>query len=147
VQTIRQIMSDSMTEQRFPMILLGAFAGLALLLAAVGIYGMIWFSVTQRVQEIGIRMALGADQGKVVRLFIGQELKLVLGGIGLGVVGAITLTRTLASLSHLLYGVGSGDPLTLASVSIVLISVAGLAGWIPARRAAKVDPMVALRYE
>jgi ABC-type antimicrobial peptide transport system permease subunit len=147
VQTMRQIVSDSMSEQRFPMILLGAFAGLALLLAAVGIYGVISYSVTQRVQEIGIRMALGADKRNVLRLFIGRELRLVLAGIVVGAVGALILTRTLSSLSHLLYGVGSGDPVTFASVSVVLISVAALACYIPARRATKVDPMVALRAE
>jgi ABC-type antimicrobial peptide transport system permease subunit len=144
---MQQIISDSMSEQRFPMILIGAFAGLALLLASVGIYGMISYSVTQRVQEIGIRMALGANKGKVLRLFIGQELKLVLVGIAVGAVGALILTRTLSSLSHLLYGVESGDPLTFATASIVLIGVAAFAGYIPARRAASVDPMVALRYE
>jgi predicted permease len=147
VQTMREIISESMSEQRFPMILLGGFAGLALLLASVGIYGMISYSVTQRVQEIGIRMALGADKGKVLRLFIGQELKLVFSGIAVGAVGALAVTRTLSSLSHLLYGVGSGDPVTFATSSIVLIAVAALAGYIPARRATKVDPMVALRYE
>ena len=147
VETIQQIISDSMSEQRFPMILLGAFAGLALLLAAVGIYGMISYSVTQRVQEIGIRMALGADQPTVLRLFVGQELKLVLSGIALGTVGALIMTRSLPSLSHLLYGVGLGDPMTFAGASTVLIAVAALAGYIPARRAASVDPMVALRYE
>jgi len=147
VQTMRQIISDSMSAQRFPMILLGAFAGLALLLASVGIYGMISYSITQRVQEIGIRMALGASKGKVLRLFIGQELKLVLLGIAVGAVGTVVLTRTLSILSHLLYGVRSWDPLTFAAASIILIAVAALAGCIPARRAAQVDPMVALRYE
>ena len=147
VQTMQQIISYSMSEQRFPMILLGAFAGLALLLASVGIYGMISYSVTQRVQEIGIRMALGADKARVLRLFISQELKLVFGGIAIGSIGALILTRTLRSFSHLLYGVGSQDPLTFATVSIVLIALAALAGYIPARRATKVDPMVALRYE
>jgi predicted permease len=147
LQTMRQIISSSMSEQRFPMILLVAFAGLALLLASVGIYGMISYSVTQRVQEIGIRMALGADKAKVLRLFIGQELKLVLGGIAIGAIGALTLTQTLQSFSHLLYGVGSRDPLTFATVSFVLMVLAALAGYIPARRAAKVDPLVALRYE
>jgi predicted permease len=147
VQTMRQIVADSMSEQRFPMILLGAFAGLALLLAAVGIYGMISYSVTRRVQEIGIRMALGADKRNVLRLFIGQELRLVFAGIVVGAVGALILARTLSSLSHLLYGIGSSDPLTFATVSVVLISVAALACYIPARRAASVDPMVALRYE
>jgi predicted permease len=147
IQTMRQIISDSMSAQRFPMILLGAFAGLALLLASVGIYGMISYSITQRVQEIGIRMALGASKANVLRLFIGQELKLALLGIAVGTVGAVILTRTLSSLSHLLYGVGSGDPLTFVTASTMLIAVAALAGCIPARRAAKVDPMVALRYE
>jgi predicted permease len=147
VQTMRQIISNSMSEQRFPMILLGAFAGLALLLASVGIYGMISYSVTQRVQEIGIRMALGADKGNILRLFIGQELKLVLTGVVIGSVGTLILTRILRSFSHLLYGVGSRDPLTFAAVSIVLIAAAVLAGYIPSHRAANVDPMVAMRYE
>jgi putative ABC transport system permease protein len=147
VQTMRQIVADSMSGQRFPMILLGAFAGLALLLAAVGIYGMISYSVTRRVLEIGLRMALGADKRNVIRLFIGQELRLVFAGIVVGAVGAVILTRTLSSLSHLLYGIGSSDPLTFVAVAVVLMSVAALASYIPARRAAKVDPMVALRYE
>jgi predicted permease len=147
VQTMQQIISYSMSEQRFPMILLGAFAALALLLASVGIYGMISYSVTQRVQEIGIRMALGADKAKVLRLFISQELKLVFGGIAIGSIGALILTRTLRSFSHLLYGVGSQDLLTFATVSIVLIALAALAGYIPARRAAKVDPIVTLKHE
>jgi predicted permease len=147
VQTMRRIVADSMSDQRFPMILLGTFAGLALLLAAVGIYGMISYSVTQRVQEIGIRMALGADKGNVLRLFIGRELRLVSAGIAAGVAGALILTRTLSSLSHLLYGIAASDPLTFATVSLVLIGVAALASYIPARRAVKVDPVVALRYE
>jgi predicted permease len=147
VQTMQQTISNSMSAQRFPMILLAAFAALALLLASVGIYGMISYSVTQRVQEIGIRMALGADKGKVLWLFIGQELKLVLSGIAVGAALALVLSRTLSSFSHLLYGVSSEDPLTFAVVSIVLITLAALAAYIPARRAAKVDPMVVLRYE
>jgi predicted permease len=147
VQTMRQIVADSMSEQRFPMILLGAFAGLALLLAAVGIYGKISYSVTERWPEIGIRMALGADKNDVLRLLIGRELRLVLAGVAIGAGGALILTPTLSSLSHLLYGVGSSDPLTFATVSVVLIGVASLACYVPARRAAKVDPMVALRDE
>ena len=147
LQTMRQIVADSMSEQRFPMILLGAFAGLALLLAAVGIYGMISYSVTQGLQEIAIRMALGADKREVLRLFFGRELRLVLAGIAVGAVAALILTRTLSTLTHLLYGIGSSDPLTFAAVSLVLITIAALACYIPARRAAKVDPMVALRYE
>lgn len=147
IQTMRQIISNSISEQRFPMLLLGAFAALALLLAAVGIYGTISYSVTQRVQEIGIRMALGADKANVFLLFIRQELQLVLIGIAIGTVSALILTRTLGSFSHLLYGVGSRDPLTFATVSIGLIALAALAGYLPARRAAKIDPIVALRYE
>jgi predicted permease len=147
VESMRQIVSDSMSAQRFPMVLLSAFAALALLLASVGIYGMISYSVTQRVQEIGIRMALGANKGDVLRLFVGQDLRLALTGIAIGAAGAFMLTRTLRSFSSLLYGVGTGDPLTFAAVSMVLIAVAVLAGYIPARRATKVDPMVALRYE
>jgi predicted permease len=147
VQTIRQIIADSMSGQRFPMILLGGFAGLALLLAAVGIYGTISYSVTRRVQEIGIRMALGADKRNVLRLFIEQELKLVFAGIVVGGVGALILTRMLSSLSHLLYGIRPSDPLTFVTVSVVLISVAALACYLPAYRATKVDPMVALRCE
>lgn len=147
VKTMQEIISDSLSDQRFPMILLGTFAGLALLLAAVGIYGMISYSVIQRVPEIGIRIALGADRGNVLRLFVGQELKLVLTGIVIGAAAALMLARTLGSFSRLLYGIRSGDPLTFAIVSLVLIAVACLAGYIPARRAAKVDPIVALRYE
>ena len=147
IQTMQQIVSDSMSAQRFPMILLTAFAGLALLLASVGIYGMISYSVAQRVQEIGIRMALGADKGSVLAMFVSQELKLALSGIAIGIVVALILTRTLSGFSHLLYNVGAADPLTFSSVSIVLITLAAVAGYIPARRAAKVDPIVALRYE
>jgi putative ABC transport system permease protein len=147
VETIRQIISGSMSEQRFPMVLLAAFAGLALLLASVGIYGVIAYSVTQRVQEIGIRMALGADKGQVLRLFIVQDLKLVFSGIAIGFVGSVILTRTLTSFSRLLYGVRSLDPLTFFIVSIVIIGLAALAGFIPARRAARIDPLVVLRYE
>jgi predicted permease len=147
VQTMRQVVAASMSAQRFPMVLLGTFAGLALLLAAVGIYGAVAYSVTQRVQEIGIRMALGADKGNVRRLFVGRELRVVLAGIAAGIAGALILTRTLSSLSHLLYGIGASDPLTFAAVSVGLIGVAALASYLPARRAVKVDPVVALRYE
>jgi ABC-type antimicrobial peptide transport system permease subunit len=147
VQTMNQIVSDSMSAQRFPLVLLAAFATLALLLASVGIYGVVSYSVSRRVQEIGIRMALGADKSMVLRLFLGQELKLVLAGLAVGAVGSFILTQTLASLASLLHGVKPGDPLTFAAVSILLISVAALSCYIPARRAAKVDPMVALRYE
>lgn len=109
--------------------------------------GVISFSVSQRVQEIGVRMALGADKGSVLRLFIWQHLRVVLAGIAAGTGGALILTRMLSSLSHLLYGVRGSDPMTFAVAALVLIGAAVAASYIPARRAAKVDPMVALRYE
>jgi putative ABC transport system permease protein len=147
VQTMRQIVSESMSSQRFPMILLGAFAALALLLASVGIYGVLSCSVAQRVHEIGIRIALGAEKRIIFRLVIGQGVRLVLAGIAIGAVAVLILTRLLSSFSHLLYGVGTGDPLTFAAVSLVLTTVAVLACYLPARRAMRVDPMIALRYE
>ncbi|MFZ0636266.1 MAG: ABC transporter permease [Candidatus Acidiferrales bacterium] len=147
VQTMREIVSQSMASQRFPMILLSVFAGLALLLASVGVYGVISYSVTQRVHEIGIRMALGAQKQDVFRMTIGHGLKLALAGLAVGVPAALILTRALTSFSHLLYGVRGSDAVTFIVVSSVLSGVAILACYIPARRAAKVDPMVALRHE
>ena len=147
VQTMKQIASESMSSQRFPMILLGAFAGLALLLASIGIYGVISYSVAQRVHEIGIRMALGAENRRIFRLVIGQGLRLALAGLAIGAAAALLLTRLLSGFSHLLYGVGASDPLTFIAVSAVLTATAVLACYIPARRAMRVDPMVALRYE
>jgi predicted permease len=147
VQTMQQIVSESMLPQRFPMILLGAFAGLALLLASVGIYGLLSYSVTQRRREIGIRMALGAERSDVFRMVIGQGLWLALVGIATGAAAALTLGRLLLSFSHLLYRVGANDPWTLLAASLVLTAVAVLACYIPARQAMGVDPMVALRHE
>jgi predicted permease len=147
VQTMQEIVKNSMSSQRFPMILLGAFAGLALLLASVGIYGLISYSVAQRLNEIGIRMALGAEKGSVFRMIIGQGLRLALMGVAIGAVAGLILTRALAGFSQLLYGVRAGDPWTFAAVSFLLIGVAVLACYVPARRAMRVDPMVALRYE
>ena len=147
VATMQQIVADSMSAQRFPMILLAAFAGLALLLASVGIYGVISYSVAQRVHEIGIRMALGAEKQNIFRLVIGQGLRLVLAGLAIGAAAAVILARLLSSFSQLLYGVGASDPLTFAAVSLLLTGVALLACYLPSRRAARVDPMVALRYE
>src|SRR4029077_12603991 len=147
VHTIKQIVSESMSSQRFPMIILGTFAGLALLLASIGIYGVISYSVSQRVHEIGIRMALGADKRDVFQMVVGQGLALALAGLAIGVVGALILTRLLTSFSLLLYGVGASDPLTFTTVSVMLTMVATLACYIRARRATRVDPMVALRYE
>jgi putative ABC transport system permease protein len=146
-QTMPEIISQSLSPQRFPLILLGSFASLALLLASIGIYGVISYSVTQRIHEIGIRMALGAEKRDVFRMVVGQGLRLAFAGLAIGVTAALILTRLLLSFSHLLYRVAASDPLTLASVSAVLLGVAILACYFPARRAMRVDPMVALRYE
>jgi len=147
IRTMQEIVSRSMTSERFIMILLGAFAGLALLLASVGIYGVVSYATAQRVREIGIRMALGAQKAAIFRMVIGQGLRLAVVGLVIGVVSALILARVLSSFSHLLYGVSAGDPLTFVSLSLGLTAVAVLACYIPARRAARVDPIVALRYE
>ena len=147
VRTMQEIVARSMTSERLIMTLLGAFAGLALLLATIGIYGVISYSMSRRAREIGIRMALGAEKKDVLRAVIKQGLRLAVTGVALGAMVAIILTRVLASFSHLLYGVRAEDPLTFLAVALVLIGAAVLASYIPARRAAKVDPIVALRYE
>jgi putative ABC transport system permease protein len=147
VQTMREVISESMAPQRFSLILLGTFAGLALLLASIGIYGVVSYSVTQRVREIGVRMALGAKKRDVFRLVVGQGLGWALAGLAFGVVAALVLTRLLSSFSDLLYGVSASDPVTLVAVSAVLIGVVVLACYLPASRAMRVDPMVTLRHE
>jgi predicted permease len=147
VQTMQKIASDSMSSQRFPMILLGAFAGLALVLASVGIYGVISYSVAQREHEVGIRMALGAGRGDVFRMVIGQGLWLAITGIAIGGAAALVLARALSSFSRLLFGVKANDSATFVLVSFILTGVAVLACYIPARRAMRVDPMIALRNE
>jgi putative ABC transport system permease protein len=144
ISTMEDVLSESIARQRFSMLLLGIFATVALVLAAVGIYGVMSYSVAQRTREIGIRMALGAQRSDVLKLAVGQGLKLVSIGVLIGLAGAFILTRVMSSL---LFGVSATDPPTLITISLVLISVAVLASYIPARRATKVDPLVALRYE
>jgi len=146
-QTMPEIVSESMSPQRFPLILLGSFATLALLLASIGIYGVISYYVMQRIHEIGIRLALGAEKRDVFRMVVGRGLTLAFTGLAIGISAVLILTRLLLSFSLLLYGVGASDPATLVTVSAVLIGVALLACYLPARRAMRVDPIVALRYE
>jgi predicted permease len=147
VQTMQQIASDSMASQRLPMILLGAFAGLALLLASVGIYGVLSYSVSQRIREIGIRMALGAKRRDVLRMILGQGLRLAVAGLVIGAAGALLLIRLLSSFSRLLYGVRASDPVTFITMSLALMSASLIACCIPAFWAIRVDPMRALRTE
>jgi ABC-type antimicrobial peptide transport system permease subunit len=136
-----------MGRQRFPTVLLVVFAGLALVLACVGTYGVISYSTSQRMHEIGIRMAVGATRMDVVQMIVGQGIRLSLIGIVLGTSTALMFGCALPSFSRLLYGVESNDPLTLIGTSFVLMSTAILACYIPARRAARLDPAIALRNE
>jgi predicted permease len=144
VSTMREIVDESIWQPRLYAILFALFAFVALLLAAVGIYGVISYAVTARTNEIGIRMALGAERHHVLKLVVGQGIVLALGGIGFGLVGAWLLTRLMKTL---LFGVSVTDPLTFAGVSLLLFSVALLACYLPARKAAQVDPLVALRHD
>jgi ABC-type antimicrobial peptide transport system permease subunit len=143
-RSMEQVIGDATARQTFNMTLLGVFAAIAVLLAAIGIYGLMAYSVQQRTQEIGIRMALGAEQPQMVRLIVRQGAKLAIAGVAVGVAGAYGLTRLLASL---LYRIQPGDPGTFVGAALLLAGIAIIAAYVPARRATKIDPVVALRYE
>jgi ABC-type antimicrobial peptide transport system permease subunit len=138
------LIADSTTRENFNMLLLTVFAAVALMLAAVGIYGLMSYAVEQRTQEIGIRMALGAGRGEMMKMILGQGMLLVSVGVVIGLAAAFGLMRFLGSL---LFGVKATDPLTYATVTITLTAIALLAAFVPAQRATRVDPILALRQE
>jgi putative ABC transport system permease protein len=144
VQTMEQIISDSLSERRFAMLLLIIFASIALVLAAVGIYGVMSYAVSRRTHELGVRLALGASRSEILRLVVAEGMVLAAIGTAVGLAAALRLTRLMASL---LYAVRPADPATLAAASLLLAGIALLACYIPAWRATKIDPLVALRYE
>jgi len=144
VRTLDAVLAESVAPARWSTTLLGVFAGIALLMAGLGVFGVLSFAVTQRTRELGIRIALGAAPASVRRMVVGQGLGLVGAGLALGLVGALALTRLMASL---LYGVAPTDPLTYAGVGAVLVAIAFVASYLPARRATRVDPIIALRAD
>ena len=144
IRTMDELVERTLSGAKFTLLLFGLFAVLALVLAAIGIYGVMATAVTQRTHEIGLRMALGAQKRDVLRLVIGEGMIQVFIGIAAGLAAAVALTRLMSSL---LFGVSATDPVTLALITLLLASVALLACYLPARRATKVDPLVALRYE
>jgi predicted permease len=142
VRTMEEVIDASIGQRRLTMLLLGSFAGVALLLAMVGIYGVIAYSVAQRTREVGIRRALGAQQGDILRLVLGQGLGLSLAGVAIGIGGAFALTRVMKGF---LFQVSATDPTTIVGVALLFVGVALVASYIPARRATRIDPMAALR--
>jgi putative ABC transport system permease protein len=142
--TLTSLVDDAMIQPRFSMLLLGAFGGLAVALASIGMYGVISYSVAQRTREIGVRMALGARRNDVFRMILGQGVRLAGSGVTIGLLVAVGVTRL---LTRFLYGVQPIDPVTFAAVPVLLVAVALLACYLPARRATRVDPMIALRHE
>jgi putative ABC transport system permease protein len=144
VLPLEKIIANRLAPRRLSMVVLIAFAGLSLVLAAMGIYGVLAFSVEQRTHEIGVRMALGARQGDVLRIVVREAVVLAASGLVVGVVASLALTRLVKSL---LFGVTATDPLVFAGTAALLTIVAAAAAWFPARRATRVDPIVALRYE
>lgn len=141
---MEEVISTSVAQPRLLMQFVGVFAGFALLLAAMGIYGVMAYTVTARRQEMGIRVALGAGHTEILRLIVGQGMRMTLAGVVLGVAAALALTRLLAGL---LFGVRAADPVIFAAAAIVLVAAAFVACYLPAHRATRVDPIVALRYE
>jgi predicted permease len=147
VKTLAEQVDQSLNEERLVSTVSGCFGALALVLACIGLYGVMAYAVARRTNEIGLRMALGAEKGDVFRMVIGQGLRLALAGLVIGVVGALVLARLLTSFSQLLFGVRAADSPTIVGVSLVMLTVAAIACFIPASRAMRVDPMVTLRYE
>jgi putative ABC transport system permease protein len=144
VRTMEELLARATGPRRFSMLLFGVFAVVALVLAAVGIYGVTSYSVSQRTHEIGIRMALGAGQSEILGLVVKQGMLLAFVGIGIGLVAAFLLAKL---MSGLLFGVGSSDPATFLLVSLILVLTALVASYVPARRASRVEPVIALRYQ
>jgi putative ABC transport system permease protein len=144
VRTMEQWVAGNAAQPRLNSVLLGIFAGVALLIAAVGIYGVLSYSVNQRTREIGVRMALGAPRHEVLRMIVGEGMRMGIAGIAVGLAGAVAVSRALSSM---LFGVQARDPLTFASVAGILVAIALAACYFPARRATSIDPVIALRDE